>query len=418
MQAEIISIGDELLIGQTINTNASWLGAELALRGVSVKWGVTIADEKQAILQAFDTALKRSDLVIVTGGLGPTKDDITKHTLCEYFDTTLEINPEVLARIEKIFQHRGKPMLELNIQQAALPKSCEVLHNHHGTASGMWFEKNGSVLVSLPGVPYEMKGIMNDEVFHRLQERYQVSSIYHQTILTTGIGESLLAEKMEDWENRIRAAGLGLAYLPSPGMVKLRVSSPRGAADAALIESYLEEITLKLPYHVYGREQDQLSSVVGAILREKGLTVGTVESCTGGGLAEAFVEIPGASDYFTGSFVTYSNALKQKLSGVHAETLEAHGAVSEETVKEMSTGGLAQLGVDYCISTSGIAGPDGGTAEKPVGMVWISVASKEKVVAKQFNFGNNRERNIQMTIFAALNLLRSVLLNIYTEKKL
>lgn len=417
MQAEIISIGDELLIGQTVNTNASWIGTELSGIGIPVKWGVTVADERDAIIYAIDTALSRSELVIITGGLGPTKDDITKHTLCEYFDTELEINQEVLKRIEEIFRHRKRPMLEVNIQQAALPKACEVVHNFHGTASGMWFEKNGSVLVSLPGVPYEMKGMMKDSLLAKFQERFQVSALYHKTILTTGIGESYLADQMADWENRIRAAGFGLAYLPSPGMVKLRITSSRGASDAAAIDAFFDEISAALPYHVFGMENDTLNAVVGKILREKQQTVGTVESCTGGGLANAIIAIPGSSDYFQGSLVTYSNALKQKLAHVKAGTLEKYGAVSEETVREMAEGGLEALGTDYCISTSGVAGPDGGTDEKPVGMVWISVATKEKTVAKQFNFGDNRERNIQMTIFAGLNLLRSVLLNIYTEKK-
>lgn len=417
MQAEIISIGDELLIGQTINTNASWIGAELSLIGIPVKWGVTVADEKEAIISAIDIAMKRSQLVIVTGGLGPTKDDITKHTLCEYFETELEMNQEVLERITEMFRNRKRPMLEVNLQQAALPKACEVVHNFHGTASGMWFEKQGSILVSLPGVPYEMKGMMNDSLLLKFQERFQVSSLYHQTILTTGIGESYLADRMSDWENRIREAGFGLAYLPSPGMVKLRITSKNGESDAGKIADFFEELKLELPYHVFGNENETLSEVVGKILRQRNKTVGTVESCTGGGLSNAIISLPGSSGYFQGSFVTYSNELKQKLAGVKPETLARFGAVSEETVREMSEGGLKALEVDYCISTSGIAGPDGGTAEKPVGTVWISVATKEKTVAKQFNFGDHRERNIQMTIFAALNLLRSVLLDIHTEKK-
>lgn len=417
MQAEIISIGDELLIGQTINTNASWIGAELAALGIAVKWVVTIADDRRAILDSIDTAMKRSRLVIVTGGLGPTKDDITKHTLCEYFETVLEINQEALERITEMFRRRNRPMLETNVQQAALPKACEVIHNFHGTASGMWFEKHGSVLVSLPGVPYEMKGLMQDTLLRRFRERFQVSSLYHRTILTTGIGESFIADKMADWENRIRAAGLGLAYLPSPGMVKLRITSARGEQDAPAIAGYFEELRQAMPYHVYGEETDTLPGVVGKLLRERGQTAGTVESCTGGGIANAVIAVAGASDYFAGGLVTYSNELKQKLAGVKAETLMSHGAVSEETVREMAEGGLKALNVDYCMAVSGVAGPDGGTETKPVGYVWISVATKEKTVARQFNFGDKREFNIQMSIFAALNLLRSVLLNIYTEKK-
>lgn len=417
MQAEIISIGDELLIGQTINTNASWIGSELSLIGIPVKLVVTIADEREAILDAIDTAMKRSQLVILTGGLGPTKDDITKHTLCEYFETRLEINQEVLERITTYFKQRNRPMLEVNTLQAALPVSCQVVHNFHGTASGMWFEKYGSILVSLPGVPYEMKGMMKDSLLLKFQQHFHVSSLYHRTILTTGIGESFLADQMSDWEDRIRESGMGLAYLPSPGIVKLRITSAKGISDAPLIDAFFEELLTAMPFHVFGYENDTLGEVVGRLLKAAGKTVGTVESCSAGGVAGAFVAVPGASDYFLGSLITYTNELKQKIAGVKSETLEAVGAVSEETVTEMAQGGLRVLGTDYCISTSGIAGPDGGSEEKPVGTIWISVASKDKVVAKKFIFGDNRERNLQMTIFAALNLLRSVLLNIYTEKK-
>jgi nicotinamide-nucleotide amidase len=417
MQAEIISIGDELLIGQTINTNASWIGAELSLIGIPVKWGVAVADDQQAILQAVDLAMNRSELVIVTGGLGPTKDDITKHTLCQYFDTTLEINQEVLQRIELIFKNKNRPMLDVNLQQAALPKSCEVIQNFHGTASGMWFEKNGSILVSLPGVPYEMKGMMKDFLLEKFQQRFQVSAVYHRTILTTGIGESFLADQMADWENRIREAGLGLAYLPSPGMVKLRITSSKGETDAPQIEAFFEELKERMPQYVFGRENDTLNGVVGKLLKSQNKTLGTVESCTSGGLAKYITETPGASDYFQGSLVTYSNRLKKLLAHVQSNTLKTVGAVSEQTVAEMAVGGLLSLGVDYCISTSGTAGPDGGTEEIPVGTIWISVASKTKVISKKLNLGDNRERNVQMTIFASLNLLRCVLLNIYAEKK-
>jgi nicotinamide-nucleotide amidase len=417
MQAEIISIGDELLIGQTINTNASWIGAELSLIGIPVKWGIAVADDQEAILQAVDQAMNRSELVIVTGGLGPTKDDITKHTLCQYFDTTLEINAEVLQRIEAIFKNKNRPMLDVNTQQAALPKSCEVIHNFHGTASGMWFEKNGSILVSLPGVPYEMKGMMKDFLLEKFQQRFQVSALYHRTILTTGLGESYLADKMADWENRIREAGFGLAYLPSPGMVKLRITSSKGEIDAPQIDAFFEELKERMPMYVFGEENDTLNCVVGKLLKSQQKTLGTVESCTSGGLAKYITEIPGASDYFQGSLVTYSNRLKKLIANVQLDTLENFGAVSEQTVSEMAMGGLKKLGVDYCISTSGTAGPDGGTEEIPVGTIWISVASKEKVISKKLNLGDNRERNVQMTIFASLNLLRCVLLNIYTEKK-
>lgn len=410
MQAEIISIGDELLLGQTINTNASWIGKELALVGIPVQWGITIADNREAIIHAIDEAMKRSQLVIVTGGLGPTKDDITKHVLCEYFETELEINLAVLERVKSFFEVKKRVMLDVNIQQAALPKACKVIDNLVGTASGMWFEKNGSILVSLPGVPYEMEGMMQETLIPAFQERFQIPSVYHKTIITTGIGESYLADRLEDWENRIRADGLSLAYLPSTIILKLRITSSKGLADAALIQAYFDEMEAEMPEFVFGYEEDTLNEVVGTLLRERKLTVGTVESCTAGGVANYFTAISGSSDYFEGGLITYSNRLKTEFADVKESTLTEHGAVSEEVAKEMAVGGRKKLAVDYCIAVTGVAGPSGGTEEKPVGTVWISVASKEKVVAKKYNFGNNRERNVQMSIFAAVNLLRNVIL--------
>jgi nicotinamide-nucleotide amidase len=350
MQAEIISIGDELLIGQTINTNAAWIGAELSKLGIQVNWCVTLSDTKEAILEAIDTAIKRSKLIVVTGGLGPTKDDITKHTLCEYFDTELEMNPSVLERIETFFKHRNRPMLEVNTLQAALPKACTVIPNLHGTASGMWFEKKGAVLISLPGVPYEMKGMMHDSILEKIQQHFNVSAMHHKTILTTGIGESFLADALIDWENRIRALGLGLAYLPSPGMVKLRITSYKGLEDDALIEEFFEELHKRFQEQVFGRETETLQEVIGKLLKNSNHTLGTVESCTGGGIAQAITSIAGASDYFLGSLVTYSNQLKINLADVSAQTIDLIGVVSEATVREMAEGGLKKLGVDYCLS--------------------------------------------------------------------
>jgi nicotinamide-nucleotide amidase len=370
----------------------------------------TLSDGKEDILFAIDQAMKRSDLVIVTGGLGPTKDDITKHTLVDYFDTELVMNQEVLDRVEGYFVKRGREMLEVNRLQAALPKNCEVIPNYHGTASGMWFEKEGAVLVSLPGVPYEMKGLMRDFVLDKVVDFFKVKALYHRTVLTTGIGESFLAKELEDWENRIHGDGLGLAYLPSPGLVKLRISSYKGKEDVELIDLYIKELELRMPHHVFGFENDTLPEVVGKLLVESNKTVGTVESCTGGGVANALVSIPGASVYFSGSLVTYSYDLKSKLAFVKPETLNNLGAVSEETVVEMAVGGKKQLAVDYCISISGVAGPDGGTEEKPVGTVWMAIAYEGNCETKKIILGDNRERNIQMTIFAALNMLRLTLL--------
>jgi len=416
MNVEIISIGDELLIGQTINTNAAWLGKELSLIGLSVKRCTVISDDKEVIKAAVDESLKRSDLVLITGGLGPTKDDITKHTLCEYFDTTLEINAEVLARVEQFFKNRGRQMLEVNIQQAALPKSAIILHNFHGTASGMWFDKNGSVLISMPGVPYEMKGIMKDEVFPRLKERFKISSIYHSTILLQGIGESFLADQIQEWEDRVRTLGLGLAYLPSTGIVKLRLTSKYGVADSGVINDFFREIKEQFPKNYFGNEEETLNEVVGKLLKSKDKTLGTVESCTGGSLANHIVSVSGASNYFKGSFLTYSNELKNKIDGVSNDSLKEYGAVSESVALQMAMNGRERLGVDYCLSTTGVAGPDGGSDEKPVGTIWIGIAGPNFANAYKFQFGNHRDRNIEMTVLTALNILRCAVLEINNKK--
>ncbi|MBI1836830.1 MAG: CinA family nicotinamide mononucleotide deamidase-related protein [Flavobacteriia bacterium] len=417
MQAELISIGDELLIGQTINTNAAWLGMELSLMGISVSKSVTIQDDESAIKKAIDTAFSNSEIVIITGGLGPTKDDITKYVLCDYFQTELVINEEVLKRVEEFFTKRGRKMLDVNIQQAALPKTCEILDNLQGTASGMWFDYEGKVLISLPGVPYEMKGIMWQFGFDKIKNHFKVKSIYHQTILLQGIGESFLADRMKDWENSIRSSGLGLAYLPAVSILKLRITSRNGIKDKAKIDAYFKELKEELPQYCFGEEKETLSGVLGRILRDKKLTIGTVESCTGGALATSLVSISGASNYFLGSFLTYANDLKIKLVGVSPSVISSHGVVSKEVVEEMALLGAEKLGVDICLSTSGVAGPDGGTEEKPVGTVWVGMAIKGNVSSFKFQFGDNRQRNIELTVNSTLNLLRCKLLEISIEKK-
>ena len=410
MLAELISIGDELLIGQTINTNAAWLGQELSLMGIRVKWVSTISDGESDILETIDLAFQRADLIIVTGGLGPTKDDITKHTLVKYFNTRLVMNKLVLDKVESFFNKRGREILEVNRLQASLPESCEVLINNHGTASGMWFEKKDKVLLSMPGVPYEMKGIMNDYGFEKIKSFFNVQGLYHKTLLTTGIGESFLAKELSDWELELEREGLSLAYLPSPGMVKLRVSSYVGVSDKAKVEMYLNQVKERFPAFVYGWEDDTLAKVVSDLALRYNLKIGTVESCTGGGVANEIVSISGSSAYFEGSLVTYSYDLKNKLANVNPKTLEVFGAVSEETVVEMAVGGKNVLDVDFCVSISGIAGPDGGTEDKPIGTVWMAIAHNDGVETKKIKLGDNRQRNIQMTIFAALNFLRLTIL--------
>ena len=406
MRIEIICIGDELLIGQTVNTNASWLGQTLGLIGAQVVKSSCIADDKTEIISALDSVSEGVHAVIITGGLGPTKDDITKHTLCSYFNTSLEIHQPTLEKIQAFFASRNRPMLESNNQQAELPKDCTILANNYGTAAGMWFEKNEIIYISLPGVPYEMKAIVSEEVVPRFQDRFQLNAIYYKTALTQGLGESFLAEKIKDWEDSLKTQKLGLAYLPSPGIVKLRVTSNKGQRDNMLISKYFDQLKELIPEYLFGFDDDSLPKVLAQLLVSKQKTLGTVESCTAGLMANQLTSLPGSSAFFMGSLVTYSNELKVSLAEVNPKTIASFGSVSEQTAIEMATGGRKKLGVDYCISTTGIAGPGGGSDLKPVGMVWIGFASEKTSFARQLRFGDNRERNILMTVLSAQNLLR------------
>lgn len=410
MKAEIISIGDELLIGQTINTNAAWLGQQLSLRGIPINQGITITDTEDAIFNAIDQGFKNADLLILTGGLGPTKDDITKKVIADFFKVGLEIHEETLIRVKSYFEARNRPMLAVNIQQAAVPIGTMVLKNENGTAPGMWLEKDGKILISLPGVPYEMKGIMEDFAFPLIENRFKVSQLFHKTILTTGIGESTIADEFEEWESEIRARGFGLAYLPSPGQVRIRISSPNGQVDESIIDQYFKQLSDAIPKHVFGFGDATLSEVVGELLLIQKKKVATAESCTGGALANALVSVSGASDYFQGSFITYSNELKNKVLNVPVEYFTTVGAVSQEVVEVMAEQGRIKMNADYCLSVSGIAGPNGGTDEKPVGTVWIGLATPTKVISRKFLFANNRDRNIQLSVLSALNMLRCELL--------
>jgi len=412
MNVEIISIGDELLIGQTINTNASWIGSELALRGAKVSHCAVIEDKKEAIVNALDKALEKADVVIITGGLGPTKDDITKYTLAEYFNTELVINEEVLYRVKAFFKKRERKMLDVNIQQAALPKTAKVLRNDVGTASGMLFEHNNKTIISLPGVPYEMQHILLTSGFDIIIDKYSVTSLFQRTIHFQGIGESYLAEAIFDIENHLDQNEIKLAYLPSPGLVRLRFTSSPSEEKKVLIDKTIREINQLLPQYVFGEGDITLNQAVGNILVNKKATLGTIESCTGGYISKEIVQIAGSSEYFNGSIISYSNELKINLVGVNPKSIQEHGAVSEQVVIEMAQNGRKILDVDYCIATSGIAGPTGGSDEKPVGTIWICVAGPDGFQAKKFNFGDNRARNIKITGLTGLNMLRQMLLKI------
>lgn len=412
VSAEVIAIGDELLIGQTINTNAAWLGEQLNAIGIKVHRSLVISDNREEIVRALDEASSRSHIIIMTGGLGPTKDDITKHTLCSYFNTRLVINEEVLARITQFFEGRGLPMLEVNRQQAAVPESCMVIHNHRGTASGMWFERADRVFISMPGVPYEMKGMMEDEVFGKLAAFYKRPVIRHRTILTTGVGESFLANQLSDWEKMLEERSIALAYLPSPGMVKLRMSSYNEAGrdveeDFRACEAELHRL---VGQHIYGYDKETLQEIVGTMLRNRSETLAVAESCTGGTLSRLITSVPGSSDYYSGGVVAYANEVKVGLLEVSPALIEAHGAVSSPVAEAMARGIRERLGSTWAIATTGIAGPGGGTETKPVGLIYVAVAGPWGAVGIELKLGKRRENNMDMAAFAGLNLLRKEIL--------
>lgn len=404
MKAEIISIGDELLLGQTINTNAGWMGQKLFEAGVEVQQVTTITDSREHILQALQNALSRAEVVLLTGGLGPTRDDITKETLCEFFDTKLVMNTEVRDKIRAYFESRNLPILPVNEQQAELPEMADVLINRRGTAMGMWFERDGKVVVSMPGVPHEMEGMMVEEVLPRLEKLFGNSGSYYQVVQTIGKGESFIARKIMDWEDKIRSEGLGLAYLPSTGMVRLRVSGPKSMKDQ--IDKESRNLVEILGDIVFAEGDITLSEVIADLLRASGKTLSLAESCTGGYLAHLITANPGSSEYFIGGAVTYSNAMKSELLGVSEESINTEGAVSESVARQMAEGMRKRSGSDFSLAITGIAGPDGGTREKPVGTVWIAISSAEGTRAVQNRFGRNRHRNIRVSALYAMDMLR------------
>ena len=419
MNAELLTIGNEILIGQIVNTNSVWMAQQLNLVGVSIVHMSSVADDKESILKAFDEASKRADIVLITGGLGPTKDDITKSTFCEYFNTELVIDEDVLSDVTGFFSKRNKEVSDINKKQAEVPKGCLVIRNKNGTAPGMWMEKNDTIFVSMPGVPYEMQGMVLDDIIPEIKKRYKLPFIYHKTILTQGIGESVLSELISDWEDSLTDKEIGLAYLPSPGMVRLRLSSKgfnelelkqkvENAADNVkpLIEKYI------YGYEEYGQQQPKLEEILGKLLLEKNLKLALAESCTGGYISHLITSVAGSSAYYNGGVIPYHNEFKHNLLNVDNAIFEKHGAVSKECVMAMAKQSLIKFNADVSIAVSGIAGPSGGTEEKPVGTTWIAVAYKDRIIPKQFVFGDNRSRNIQMTAMTAMNMLRKLILKI------
>lgn len=413
MTAEIITIGDEILIGQTIDTNSAWMAKQLNAVGIFVDRIVSISDEREAILNALAEGAERSELILITGGLGPTRDDITKETLCEFFDTRLVMNEAVREGIESWFQRRGIPVLDVNRKQAELPEAASVLPNPRGTAQGMWFERDGRIFVSMPGVPYEMKGIMEDHVIPRVSERFKDLHIEHFTIMTAGIGESLLADKVADWEDSLASVGVKIAYLPSPGVVKVRLTSsgPDAHRIRTVVREKAKEFEAIVGSYVFGYNDEALEAAVGRLLKAERKTIACAESCTGGRIAALLSKHPGSSSFFLGGLVCYSNEAKAKLLGVKTQTLSEHGAVSEETVREMAVNARERFQSDFAVASSGVAGPDGGSEDKPVGTVWIAVAGPNRTFAERFNFSSDRERNIERAVKNALIAVRNEILN-------
>ncbi len=414
VNASIITIGDELLIGQTIDTNSAFIARELNQIGVWVRRRVAVGDVAEEIEQALDEESTGSDIIIITGGLGPTADDITKPLLCRYFGGKLVVDEKVLEHVKFLFERiyrRPGPILERNLKQAEVPDVCTVLHNARGTAPGMLFNKNGKWFVALPGVPHEMKGLMTTEVIPRLSEAFELPAIVHRTAFTAGQGESVIAELLKDFEPAL-PPHIKLAYLPNYGMVKLRLTSTGETKEQVEkeIEPYFEKLQELVKEWLVTNKDEGLEIVIGQLLREKKKTMGTAESCTGGYIAHLITSVPGSSDYYKGSIVSYANQAKENILGVDHETLSIFGAVSEQTVIEMVNGALQTLQVDYALATSGIMGPDGGTPEKPVGTVWIAAGNKEKTETIKLNLRFDRQRNTEMTAAYALNFLRKFIL--------
>ncbi|MBC8153281.1 MAG: competence/damage-inducible protein A, partial [Bacteroidetes bacterium] len=388
IRAEVITIGDEILFGQITDTNTQWLGTELTGIGIRPVHKTSVGDQADAILASLAAAHQRADVIIITGGLGPTKDDITKTTLCRYFGVETAINDDALAFVTDFFAKRGREMTEINRLQAALPTNATYIKNWWGTAPGMWFEHDERVYVSLPGVPFEMKHLMTEAILPKLRGHFQTPTIKHRLIRTVGIGESFLSERIEAWEDAL-PPHIRLAYLPHFGQVRLRLTAT-GDDESVLDREIAEQVAAVLPLigqNVYGYDADELENVVGNLLNAKSLTLGIAESCTGGYVSSRITSVPGSSAYFQGGIISYSNALKISQLGVDPATLEQFGAVSEQTATQMAEGIRRVLSTDVGVATTGIAGPDGGTPDKPVGTVWIAVSTSQRTMTRLLKLG-------------------------------
>jgi len=410
MLAEIITIGDEILIGQIVDTNSAWMARKLNDIGIRIKQISSVSDDKEHILNAFKEAAERADIILITGGLGPTKDDITKKTIADYFGVPLVENADALDNVAKIFARFKRPLLDVNRAQALVPQNCEVILNKNGTAPGMWFNEKGKIYVCMPGVPHEMMYMMEGDVIPKLKATFTLPAIVHKTILTVGEGESFLAERIADIEDSL-PAHIKLAYLPKLGQVRLRLSG-YGENETALkaeVETYAQKIVARVADVVAAEEDIPIEKAILNQMELKGLTLSVAESCTGGYISHLFTQHPGSSKVFLGGGVTYSNGLKEEILGVQNHTLKTFGAVSGEVVTEMVEGALKRFKSDLAIAVTGVAGPGGGTPEKPVGTVWIAVANINKMVVKKLTFGDKRQQNIERSAISALNMLNTLL---------
>jgi nicotinamide-nucleotide amidase len=412
MKAAIITIGDELLIGQTLDTNSAWIGAELSKAGFDVYRMTSIHDRREDIIYALNEAAGKTDVVIITGGLGPTSDDITKQTLCEFFNTHLVTDTEVLSMIKEMMGRRNFPMNENNRRQAEVPESCRVLKNATGTAPGMWFEREGTIYISMPGVPFEMKHIMTEHVLPELNKRFTSQVVIHRNIMTYGTFEAKLAEMLTSFEAQL-PGNIKLAYLPAWGVIKLRLTGTGKdrTSLSELIDDQVRNLYQAIPDFIYGENEETFEMAIGKLLKSKHQTISTAESCTGGTIAQMITSVAGSSGWYKGSVIAYANAVKTQLLGVSKDLIEKEGAVSEMVVRNMSEGARSLFKTDYAVATSGIAGPDGGSEAKPVGTVWIAVSSEKGTVTEKRVFGNDRAANIKRFSLAALNLLRMQIIN-------
>ncbi len=411
MQAFILPVGDEILIGQITDSNSAWIAQQLNLHGISLRHAMSVGDKHEEIVEAIGFALSQADIILMTGGLGPTKDDITKKAIADFFKVEMTFHDETWSRIVRFFEKIGRPVRESHKIQGWMPTNATVLTNKMGTAPGMWFEHEGKILVSMPGVPHEMKYLMEYEVLPRLKAKIQAAPIAHRTLLTAGTGESELALLLDTFEDTL-PENLKLAYLPNLGQVRLRLTGRHDDETAlnVLLDEKAAEMERIVQEYVFGHDTETLEEVIGKIAKAKNLTIGTAESCTGGGIAQKLTAVSGSSAYFEGSIIAYSYTVKRNSLKVKETTLQTYGAVSEATVKEMVSGALDALGVDVALSVSGIMGPSGGTDEKPVGTVWLAVGNKERIETYQLKLGRTRALNTEYTVVFALNMLRKFLL--------